>query len=49
MVVYFSRELLQLTKLGILEKVGVAGRAIHYIVAKEKPVINPSNPSQQGH
>ena len=34
MVVYFLRELRQLTKLDILEKVGVAGRATHYIVAK---------------
>jgi ATP-dependent DNA helicase RecG len=40
------RELRQLTKLGILEKVGGAGRATHYIVAKEKSVINPSNPSE---
>lgn len=40
------RELRQLTKLGILKKVGGTGRAAHYIVAKAKPVINPSNPSQ---
>lgn len=39
------RELRQLTKLGILEKVGGTGRAAHYIVVKAKPVINPSNPS----
>ena len=39
------RELRQLTKLDILEKVGGTGRAAHYIVAKAKPVINPSNPS----
>ena len=39
------RELRQLTKLGILEKIGDTGRAAHYIVAKVKPVINPSNPS----
>ena len=39
------RELRQLTKLGVLEKVGGTGRAAHYIVAKAKPVINPSNPS----
>ncbi|MEE4352988.1 MAG: ATP-binding protein [Desulfatiglans sp.] len=41
------RELRQLTKLGILEKVGDTGRAAHYIVAKVKPVINPSNPSRK--
>ena len=37
------RELRQLTKLGVLEKVGTSGRAAHYIIAKAKPVINPSN------
>jgi len=41
------RELRQLTKLGILEKIGGTGRAAHYIVAKVKPVINPSNPSER--
>ena len=41
------RELRQLTKLGILEKVGDTGRAAHYVVAKVKPVINPSNPSRK--
>lgn len=35
------RELRQLTKFGILEKVGGTGRAAHYIVAKVKPVTNP--------
>ena len=40
------RELRQLTKLFILEKVGGAGRAAHYVMAKAKPVINPSNPSK---
>ncbi len=39
------RELRQLTKLGVLEKVGTSGRASHYIIAKAKPVVNPSNPS----
>jgi predicted HTH transcriptional regulator len=41
------RELRQLTKLGVLEKIGGAGRAVHYIVAKVKPVINPLNPSER--
>ena len=40
------RELRQLTKLCVFEKVGASGRAAHYIVAKAKPVINPSNPSE---
>lgn len=40
------RELRQLAKLRVLEKVGGSGRAAHYIVAKAKPVINPSNPSE---
>jgi ATP-dependent DNA helicase RecG len=39
------RELRQLTKLGVLEKVGGTGRATHYVVAEVKPVINPSNPA----
>jgi len=39
------RELRNLTKLCVLEKVGGSGRAAHYVVAKAKPVINPSNPS----
>lgn len=39
------RELRHLTKLCVLEKVGGSGRAAHYVVAKAKPVINPSNPS----
>ena len=39
------RELRHLTKLCVLEKVGGSGRAAHYVVAKGKPVINPSNPS----
>jgi predicted HTH transcriptional regulator len=41
------RELRQLTKLGVFEKVGGSGRAAHYIVAKTKPVIKPSNPSRK--
>jgi hypothetical protein len=40
------RELRHLTKLCVLEKVGGSGRAAHYVVAKGKPVINPSNPSE---
>jgi predicted HTH transcriptional regulator len=40
------RELRQLTKLCVFEKVGAFGRAAHYVVAKAKPVINPSNPSE---
>ncbi|MFA4827916.1 MAG: ATP-binding protein [Thermodesulfovibrionales bacterium] len=40
------RELRKLTKLCIFEKVGASGRAAHYIFAKAKPVINPSNPSE---
>jgi ATP-dependent DNA helicase RecG len=40
------RELRHLTKLFVLEKVGGSGRAAHYVVAKGKPVINPSNPSE---
>ena len=39
------RELRQLVQLGVLEKVGDTGRAAHYTIVKEKPVINPSNPS----
>ena len=39
------RKLRQLTKLRVLGKVGTSGRAAHYIIAKAKPVINPSNPS----
>ena len=39
------RELRQLTKLGVLDRVGTSGRAAHYVVAKAKPAINPSNPS----
>jgi predicted HTH transcriptional regulator len=35
------RELRQLTKLGVFEKVGGTGRAAHYIVARVKPVMNP--------
>jgi predicted HTH transcriptional regulator len=42
------RELRQLAKIGVLEKVGATGRTTHYIVAKIKPVINPSNPSSMG-
>jgi len=38
------RELRQLTKLGVLQKIGTSGRAAHYIIAKTKPAINPSNP-----
>jgi len=41
------RELRQLTKLGILEKVGETGRAAHYVIPKVKPVLNPSNPSSK--
>src|SRR3990172_6540292 len=40
------RELRQLTKLRVLEKVGGSGRAAHYVVVKAKPPINPSNPSE---
>jgi len=40
------RELRHLTKLCVLKKVGGSGRAAHYVVAKGKPVINPSNPSE---
>jgi predicted HTH transcriptional regulator len=39
------RELRQLTRMGLLEKVGGTGRAARYAPPKAKPVINPSNPS----
>jgi len=38
----------QLTKLGVLEKVGKSGRAAHYIIAKAKLVLNPSQGEQTG-
>jgi ATP-dependent DNA helicase RecG len=37
------RELTQLVKLGVLEKVGATGRTVQYVIAKHKPAINPSN------
>ncbi len=40
------REMRQLVRLGVLVKVGGTGRTAHYTVAKGKPVINPSNPSE---
>ena len=39
------RELRQLVRLRVLEKIGGTGRAAHYTIVKKKPVINPSNPS----
>lgn len=41
------RDLRELVKCGVLVKLGGTGRNITYAVAKNKPVINPSNPSQK--
>lgn len=39
------RELRHLAALGVLIKVGGTGRTTYYTVARQKPVINPPNPS----
>jgi len=41
------RELRQLATVGAFERVGVSGRSAHYVIARVKPVINPSNPSRK--
>ncbi|NLD97880.1 MAG: hypothetical protein GX635_12235, partial [Synergistaceae bacterium] len=40
------RDLRELVKCGVLVKLGGTGRSTTYAVAKNKPVINPSNPSR---
>jgi hypothetical protein len=42
------RELRQLTRLGVVEKVGGTGRATYYSVTLRKPVTNPVKPFTRG-